>query len=143
MSLNLIILVTYCGKDNLISQIIFTVIFGINLLLAPFALIKIIAKTKAILNPAINKSYSTITIYLMNILKIGLIIYIPLSSIVVLIGIFIQFRYNSFESYFNSTFGSYLRIFLYVLVISTTLICDLLQITQIYEWLVILYFISF
>lgn len=55
---NIIFTVLWCGEDNIVIQIMFIVVFMINLGLAPFGIYKIKKKVKMILDPNVNKSYS-------------------------------------------------------------------------------------
>ena len=138
---NILLLINTCGKNNLTFQFIFLTTLVINLLLSPFAIYKINIKIKEILNPSINKSYSKVTIILMIILRVCLVVFMISSLLYLGYGLWVQLRYTDYEAYQEEIgfFGYAIAI----QIASVDILCDALQITQIYEWLVMLFFISF
>ena len=68
------------------------------------------------LNPKVNKSYSTITILLLNIVMFSLIIFFTTGIIMTILTALAQINYKNVDDYLNNEAKSKERIYSYFIV---------------------------
>ena len=85
------------------EQIMFVCSLAVNTACMPFFMIKSRKKISQILNPAINKSYSKISIKIMRVLHDNAILVITNTIMFVAQEIYFQFKYESYENFENNS----------------------------------------